>query len=223
MEISALGPNQEQVDPVFSLLSSAPFFERSLFGVSPPDPPTHSDPVPFFGEIALIENTRRTATVTTLQPCLLMFLQKDTFANFLAAAPEIKESKLLEKFVRKRTANSLKAIPIFSMLRRKQVSNGAEGGPRELGKDASSFFLSAVGWSSYALRRGQTRSTRRPVSICPVPAERSHLQRRPRSRLLLHPHPGDAKVTASTADWKTVSLGTLQVTKCLFCRMFACR
>src|SRR5262249_3329580 len=42
----------------------------------------------FFGEIALLEEVRRTATVRTLTPCLLLVLDRGDFQDLLAEAPE---------------------------------------------------------------------------------------------------------------------------------------
>jgi ATP-binding cassette subfamily B protein len=44
-----------------------------------------------FGEIALIENVRRTATVRTLTPCVLLTLHREHFQNLLQQAPQVKE------------------------------------------------------------------------------------------------------------------------------------
>jgi ATP-binding cassette subfamily B protein len=44
-----------------------------------------------FGEIALIENVRRTATVRTLTPCVLLTLHREHFQNLMQQAPSVKE------------------------------------------------------------------------------------------------------------------------------------
>jgi len=75
----------------------------------------------WFGEIALLESTRRTATVTTTQDCLLLFLSRERFDRFCELAPELRESKAFVQSIRRRTANSLRAIPIFAGLRKKQI------------------------------------------------------------------------------------------------------
>ena len=46
----------------------------------------------FFGEIALIADRARTATVTALIPCKLLVLHKDDFENFMDAHPDLKEA-----------------------------------------------------------------------------------------------------------------------------------
>lgn len=74
----------------------------------------------YFGEIALIENTTRTATITSTQDCVLLYLNRDRFNRFLALAPEIIESGMFQQLILKRTANSLKAIPLFSVFETKQ-------------------------------------------------------------------------------------------------------
>jgi CRP-like cAMP-binding protein len=75
----------------------------------------------FFGELGLLEGVSRTATVITTSECVLLYLSRDKFNIFLQLAPEIRDNQLFESIIRKRTANSLKAIPIFSSLKKKQV------------------------------------------------------------------------------------------------------
>jgi CRP-like cAMP-binding protein len=75
----------------------------------------------WFGEIALMQDTKRTATITTTQDCVLLFLQRERFERFLHLCPEIRESGMFQRLITKRTANSLKAIPLFSMFKNKQV------------------------------------------------------------------------------------------------------
>jgi len=45
----------------------------------------------FFGEIALLEEVRRTATVRALTPCLLLVLDRSDFQDLLAQAPELRQ------------------------------------------------------------------------------------------------------------------------------------
>lgn len=75
----------------------------------------------WFGEIGLIEKTHRTATVRSLQPCLLLYLSSDRFENFLKICPEVRASGYFDHLIKQRTANSLKTLPMFSCLRRKQI------------------------------------------------------------------------------------------------------
>ena len=77
----------------------------------------------WFGEIALVQNTLRTATLTSITPCLLLYLSSSRFLTFLTLAPELKQ-RLFDSIISRRTANSLKAIPLFSFLAR------MEGGAR---------------------------------------------------------------------------------------------
>jgi ATP-binding cassette subfamily B protein len=44
----------------------------------------------FFGEIALLEEVRRTATVRTLTPCLLLVLDRGDFQDLLLEAPGLR-------------------------------------------------------------------------------------------------------------------------------------
>ena len=46
----------------------------------------------FFGEIALIADRARTATITALIPCKLLVLHKDDFENFMDSHPDLKEA-----------------------------------------------------------------------------------------------------------------------------------
>ena len=76
----------------------------------------------WFGEIALVQNTLRTATLTSITPCLLLYLSKARFIAFLdQLAPELRQ-RLIDSIISRRTANSLKAIPLFSFLSR--MENG---------------------------------------------------------------------------------------------------
>ena len=53
----------------------------------------------YFGEMALLENTSRTATIQTLTPCTLLTLTRSQFDNILNALPELrgKLQKVLEQ------------------------------------------------------------------------------------------------------------------------------
>jgi voltage-gated potassium channel len=46
----------------------------------------------FFGEIALIAERTRTATITALTPCKLLLLHKDDFESFMDAHPDLKDA-----------------------------------------------------------------------------------------------------------------------------------
>ena len=46
----------------------------------------------FFGEIALIADRTRTATVTALAPCKLLVLHKDDFESFMKSHPDLREA-----------------------------------------------------------------------------------------------------------------------------------
>jgi voltage-gated potassium channel len=46
----------------------------------------------FFGEIALIADRTRTATITALSPCKLLLLHKDDFDSFMDAHPDLKDA-----------------------------------------------------------------------------------------------------------------------------------
>jgi CRP-like cAMP-binding protein len=73
----------------------------------------------WFGEIALIQQTTRTATTICDTNCLVLFLPSDDFQSFLTFSPELASSPSFSSTIVRRTANSLKTIPLFSFLQRK--------------------------------------------------------------------------------------------------------
>lgn len=60
----------------------------------------------FFGEIALIAERTRTATITALTPCKLLLLHKDDFESFMNAHPDLKDAV---RVAAKRRLEELKA------------------------------------------------------------------------------------------------------------------
>jgi len=70
----------------------------------------------WFGEIALLKQTVRTATATATTECKLMKIKRENFVRFLNMHPSIRNSSLFTDLVARRTSSSLKAIPIFSPL-----------------------------------------------------------------------------------------------------------
>jgi ATP-binding cassette subfamily B protein len=61
-----------------------------------------------FGEIALMEDTPRTATVRTSTDCIFMTLARDPFLKLLSREPKLRES--FQKVVAKRLKTSAKAV-----------------------------------------------------------------------------------------------------------------
>lgn len=68
----------------------------------------------WFGEVALINNTRCNATVTARIPSLLLVLSREHFDQFLRIAPEVAE--VFTARVSARTAERLKRIPFFKRI-----------------------------------------------------------------------------------------------------------
>ena len=68
-----------------------------------------------------MEKTTRTASVRATQDCILLYLSRERFVRFLKFAPSIRSSAMFTELIRKRTANSLKCLPIFAPLRTKTV------------------------------------------------------------------------------------------------------
>jgi len=68
----------------------------------------------------------RTAELVAIAPCTLLCLSKERFATFVKLAPEMRESGIFDSTITRRTANSLKAIPLFGFLQKKKI------GPLEL-------------------------------------------------------------------------------------------
>jgi len=62
----------------------------------------------FFGEIALIADRPRTATITTLAPCKLLVLPKNDFESFMNEHPDLKDAV---RDAAKRRLQELKAEP----------------------------------------------------------------------------------------------------------------
>mmetsp|Transcript_18580 Transcript_18580/g.26138 ORF Transcript_18580/g.26138 Transcript_18580/m.26138 type:complete len:390 (-) Transcript_18580:352-1521(-) len=73
------------------------------------------------GEIALVSQSRRTATVTAVQRCHVLKMEKENFTRFLGIFPQLKESKVFSELIKRRTASSLRTIPIFASLMRKEI------------------------------------------------------------------------------------------------------
>lgn len=98
------------------------------------------------GEISLLFNAPRTATLRAVQDCTLLHLSPASFSSFLQVVESSGQRHLIEDLIQKfvpffwsgspwmthksdffppffcrRTANSLKSIPLFSFLRRKQI------------------------------------------------------------------------------------------------------
>ena len=67
-----------------------------------------------FGEIALLENTHRTATAKAFEPSLLLSITKEKFHKLFQVFPAFWE--VMEPLLSHRTANTLKKVKIFAKL-----------------------------------------------------------------------------------------------------------
>src|SRR5262249_49907364 len=65
----------------------------------------------YFGEIALIKNIPRSATVRSVTPCVLLTLHRDIFQNLIERAPDVREQ--LEKTIAARLSGQ-SATPLQS-------------------------------------------------------------------------------------------------------------
>lgn len=75
----------------------------------------------WFVETALINNMHRTADVKTLCDTVCLFLKREDFDRVRKVVPELLTTDYFAKVTRKRTANALKALPLFSVHARKQT------------------------------------------------------------------------------------------------------
>jgi CRP-like cAMP-binding protein len=64
------------------------------------------EPIEFFGEIALLERTPRTATVTAVTPLRFFVLTRQSFQSVLDAEPDV-ERKVLRSLARRLAADSV--------------------------------------------------------------------------------------------------------------------
>eukprot|EP01137_Pigoraptor_chileana_P024711 Opistho-2@93063 len=108
----------------------------------------------WFGEIALLENTTRTATITASQDCLLLYLTRERFQTFLKVCPEVLKSTHFENVVRQRTAGTLKSIPFFSVLKTKDFGPLQRFDEEKLGLLGSLFTFSQFGSGDVIFREG---------------------------------------------------------------------
>uniref|UniRef100_A0A6A7G574 Cyclic nucleotide-binding domain-containing protein n=1 Tax=Hirondellea gigas TaxID=1518452 RepID=A0A6A7G574_9CRUS len=109
----------------------------------------------WFGEVALLEKTPRTATVRALEPCVMLFLGTEEFLAFDKICPEVRSSQMFHSVERQRAANSLKSIPFFRVYQQKQK------GPREMFDDQTLaligelFFLKEFPAGSIIFKQGE--------------------------------------------------------------------
>eukprot|EP00808_Paulinella_micropora_P008646 g53427.t1 len=75
----------------------------------------------WFGEIALLKQTVRTASVIARTHCLLLKLLKQDFDEFIKIAPEVKAPFI--SLLSARTANSMRGLPIFKNIKENKPWN----------------------------------------------------------------------------------------------------
>ena len=77
-----------------------------------------------FGEIALLEDSKRTATIETITPCILLSLERDKFDKMLKKLPGVREN--LQAMVEKRKASLEHADKTGESMT--EIQSGHEGG-----------------------------------------------------------------------------------------------
>lgn len=95
----------------------------------------------WFGEIALVNKTARTATVRAIEECVMLFLTNEHFDTFQKVATEVLQSSTWQNHVRKRMANSLKSVPFFRVYKQKQKGSYERFDDRTLGLLGELFHL----------------------------------------------------------------------------------
>ena len=102
-----------------------------------------------FGELALIENKERTATVKSIDYCILYLLNGKLFREIVS---QINEGELLERL------NFLKAISIFSILDNVHLNSIALGMLKcEFEKGQTIIYEGDVGQSIYIIKHGNIK------------------------------------------------------------------
>ena len=69
----------------------------------------------WFGEIALLEDTRRTATAKAFEGSLVLSITREKFNQFLKVVPHFRD--IVAPSLQRRTANTLKTVEFFKDLR----------------------------------------------------------------------------------------------------------
>jgi len=67
-----------------------------------------------FGELSLLNDTKRTATIIAGDDCVLLNLPKSSWRSFLSTVPE--SSSWFSSIAQSRTANQLKTMPLFDAI-----------------------------------------------------------------------------------------------------------
>jgi CRP-like cAMP-binding protein len=67
-----------------------------------------------FGEVALLNDSRRTATVIACEDCVLLNLPRSSWRSFLSTVPQ--SSSWFASIVQSRTAHQLKTMPLFDAI-----------------------------------------------------------------------------------------------------------
>jgi len=67
-----------------------------------------------FGEIALVEHTKRTATARAFEPCLVLSITKEKFDKLFEVFPAFRD--VMVPHIAHRTANTLKRVKVFDKL-----------------------------------------------------------------------------------------------------------
>ena len=71
-----------------------------------------------FGEIALLEETTRTATAIAFEPSLVLAINREKFNSLTRVFPEF--ASIMVPLLTERTSNTLKTVPMFAELAKEQ-------------------------------------------------------------------------------------------------------
>ena len=120
-----------------------------------------------FGEIALVEHTRRTATARSFEPSLLLSITKEKFDKLFEVFPDFRQ--VMEPLLAHRTANTLRKVEVLDKLTKEKlellgglmtfVDFAAGDVIEEEGADTSSLYIIMTGTVQCSTRNRATGET----------------------------------------------------------------